>query len=61
MAKLVGKRTQKSKAEIKIFLKAKGHKVADVDTEVDGRTVSLALMRLHGVTVAEYRIGGGRS
>lgn len=54
------KRGQKSKAMIKAYLKGRGHKTADVDREVDARTVGAALLRLHGVTAAEYRVAGGK-
>lgn len=60
MAKQAGKRGQKTKAAIKAYLKSRGHKTADVDREVDARTVGPALLRLHGVTAAEYRNAGGK-
>jgi len=54
------KRGQKTKTAIKAYPKSRGHKAGDVDREVDARTVGPALLRLHGVTAAEYRVAGGR-
>lgn len=52
-------RKDKTKAQIKTYLKGKGHRAADVDREVDGQTVVVAICRLHGVQVQEYRSAGG--
>lgn len=57
MAKQAGKRTKPTKAKIKTWLKRKGHRAADVDREVDGKTIETALLILHGVTDDELRRG----
>ena len=57
MAKQATKRTKPTKSKMKNWLKAKGHRAADVDREVDGKDVAAALLALHGVTTDELRRG----
>ncbi len=60
MAKQLSKRSQKNKTAIKDYLKGRGHKAVDVDIEIDGKRVVLALLQLHGVTDEQYRVAGGK-
>ena len=59
MAKQAKTRDKPTKAKIKTYLKSKDHKPADVDSEVDSKTIGAALRKLHGVTDGEYKIVGG--
>lgn len=54
------KRDKPSKAKIKTWLKGKGHPNKRVDDEVDAKSERDALLALHGVTLAQWRVGGGQ-
>lgn len=55
------KRKKRTKAQIKAFLKRKGHRARDVDREIDGKDERDALLALHGVGPDEWRaaVAGG--